>query len=143
MGAGSRQEENLSRRAFIRRCAQRLISAIGAGLLAYPILSFVTFRKSRKKTVVFPAKDQSDAVSFKEGVFLIRRKGDTYAFTNKCTHLGCRFNFDPLSRTFRCPCHGSVFDLRGKRLKGPAKRDLEKLPLAEKRNGDIQVAVTL
>jgi ubiquinol-cytochrome c reductase iron-sulfur subunit len=43
-----------------------------------------------------------------------------------CTHLGCV----PISngKGWRCPCHGSVFDLSGRILSGPAPRNLEVPP---------------
>ncbi len=43
-----------------------------------------------------------------------------------CTHLGCV----PIDngKGWRCPCHGSVFDLSGRILKGPAPTNLEVPP---------------
>lgn len=42
----------------------------------------------------------------------------------KCTHLHCGLRYNPVSKTFDCPCHGSRFDEAGKNLIGPAKKDL-------------------
>jgi Rieske Fe-S protein len=76
-------------------------------------------------------------------VYLIRAGEEAYAFSAKCTHLGCRFNYDPISRRFRCPCHGSVFDLSGKRLAGPAEKDLERAPLSMTKGGERVVTLDL
>ncbi len=42
----------------------------------------------------------------------------------KCTHLRCGLRYNPISRTFDCPCHGSRFDENGVGFIGPAKKDL-------------------
>lgn len=42
----------------------------------------------------------------------------------RCTHLGCKLTWNPDEGTYDCPCHGSRFDADGKRLEGPAQRDL-------------------
>ena len=49
-------------------------------------------------------------------------------FSPICTHLGCRFNWNPDTRHFECPCHGSVYSIDGKVLAGPAPRSLDTLP---------------
>ena len=39
---------------------------------------------------------------------------------NKCTHLGCTPNFVPDQAIWRCPCHGSQYDVTG-RVIGPPR----------------------
>lgn len=41
-----------------------------------------------------------------------------------CTHLKCKLDVAGNGEGFKCPCHGSTFDLTGKVLKKPAKKDL-------------------
>jgi ubiquinol-cytochrome c reductase cytochrome b subunit len=45
-----------------------------------------------------------------------------------CPHLGCHYDWNPQSKTFICPCHGSVYSIDGKVLGGPAPRPLDTLP---------------
>ena len=52
-------------------------------------------------------------------------------FSPLCPHLGCRYNWDSNTGRFLCPCHGSVYDLEGAHLAGPAPRGLDPLPLRE------------
>ncbi|WP_447983716.1 QcrA and Rieske domain-containing protein [Nitrospira sp. Nam74] len=54
---------------------------------------------------------------------------DVTAFSPQCTHLGCGYRWDDSNRKFECPCHGSVFDLNGAVLGGPAPRPLDRLPV--------------
>jgi Rieske Fe-S protein len=49
------------------------------------------------------------------------------AFSTVCPHLGCGVDYDERTRTFECPCHGSSFDLEGRRRSGPSPRDLDEL----------------
>lgn len=44
-----------------------------------------------------------------------------------CTHLGCIISWDKKNKNWSCPCHGSRFDIEGRVLEGPAKKDLEKI----------------
>ena len=71
--------------------------------------------------------------------FVVREAGRIYAMYARCTHLGCTVNWFPGLRIFKCPCHGSTFDSDGKWISGPARKDLQPLPLEEKPNGDVEV----
>ena len=42
-----------------------------------------------------------------------------------CTHGVCDVEWDSSLSLVRCPCHGSVFDIDGVVLQGPATRDLK------------------
>ena len=42
----------------------------------------------------------------------------------KCTHRACDLNYDPEGKNFKCPCHGSEFDLTGAVMIGPATKPL-------------------
>ena len=134
---------DMERREFIGKGIKRIFYALGAIILAYPAFSFMTFRRNRKKTIVFHPDEQTSIVNFKKGVFLLRQGSENYALSDRCTHLGCSLNYDPVSRKFRCPCHGSVFDVSGKWLSGPAKKDLYRVPMTKKASGDVEVTIIL
>ncbi len=43
----------------------------------------------------------------------------------KCTHLGCRLEWNEEEKTWECPCHGSRFDEKGEWKDNPSKKDLK------------------
>jgi menaquinol-cytochrome c reductase iron-sulfur subunit len=59
-------------------------------------------------------------------------------FSPICPHLGCHYNWNPVSGHFECPCHGSVYAPDGAVLGGPAPRRLDTLP-TKIENGELYV----
>ena len=62
---------------------------------------------------------------------LVHPNPETFvAFRRTCTHAGCTVDIAPDGRTFRCPCHGAVFDAgTGSVLAGPAPAPLPAIPV--------------
>jgi nitrite reductase/ring-hydroxylating ferredoxin subunit len=58
-----------------------------------------------------------------EEILLVNLENRIYALNNTCTHHGCRLSEGTLEGgTVRCPCHGSVFNIKtGEVVEGPAK----------------------
>ena len=44
----------------------------------------------------------------------------------RCPHLGCALRWNKAEHSWDCPCHGSRFDAKGKRLNDPATDDMKK-----------------
>ncbi len=133
----------LERREFIQKGAVWAGYALGALTLAFPVFSFIGFRKISEKTITFPPDDQHAVANFKEGVYLMPSKEGFRALSAKCPHLGCTVNFDGISQTFKCPCHGSTFNASGKWISGPAKRNLQSLPVKKTPDGDIETVIKI
>lgn len=53
-------------------------------------------------------------------------QGVVHAVSSVCTHQGCQVAFNPIERSWDCPCHGSRFDVDGNVLHGPAMKSLAK-----------------
>jgi cytochrome b6-f complex iron-sulfur subunit len=67
-------------------------------------------------------------INMPKGMFwLVRTQNNRVAAIYKvCTHLGCLFNWDTPAERYRCPCHGSQFQLDGTYIRGPAPRSLDR-----------------
>jgi len=70
------------------------------------------------------------------GVFVYRKsQTEVVAFSNVCTHLGCRVNWQADKQEYICPCHDGHFSIDGKVVSGPPPRPLDKY--VTKVSGDI------
>ena len=47
-----------------------------------------------------------------------------HTFSAKCTHLGCTIRWNPVEKSFDCPCHGSRFYNNGNVINAPANKPL-------------------
>lgn len=70
-----------------------------------------------------------DVVKVREGKFyLTRTEEGLNALYWKCVHLGCTVPYEGGDK-FACPCHGSVYDLNGQNVAGPAPRPLDQMEI--------------
>jgi cytochrome b6-f complex iron-sulfur subunit len=67
---------------------------------------------------------------FLNGRFYVTQyQGGLRALYQKCPHLGCRVPFCDSAQQFQCPCHGSIYNIIGDYLGGPAPRGLDRFPI--------------
>src|SRR3954453_7923679 len=52
--------------------------------------------------------------------------GTLHQVSAVCTHLGCQVQWNRAERSWDCPCHGSLFDVSGRVIQGPAVKGLER-----------------
>lgn len=138
-----------SRRSFFSWMIGIATSVIGLSL-AIPLASYVISPSlKRRKTLwaeVGPTgslrtgepeeleyagtvKDGWRTITAKKAIWAVQQPaGDIIVFSPICPHLGCGFRWEAGDHKFHCPCHGSVYDVTGKVLAGPAPRPLDVLP---------------
>jgi Rieske Fe-S protein len=152
-------ERNPSRRGFLKAATVALGGAIGA-VLAVPLVRYLLFPLGRAtvsaadEPIDVAAADEvslgaaplrvqlrvpkvADAWAATRDVprgaaYLVRDEGgEIKAFSSACPHLGCAVDYHADAGVFQCPCHDSAFAARsGDKLRGPAKRGLDPLPVA-------------
>lgn len=71
-------------------------------------------------------------------LWVVRNQGSLFALQARCPHLGCTPRWEPQTKRFRCPCHGSQFSLEGIALNGPAKDPLMRAAIW-KDNGRVMI----
>jgi menaquinol-cytochrome c reductase iron-sulfur subunit len=60
------------------------------------------------------------------------------AISSRCMHLGCPVRWTSAAQRFICPCHGGVYDFRGKVTGGPPVRPLDHF-YTRMRNGQVEI----
>jgi cytochrome b6-f complex iron-sulfur subunit len=73
----------------------------------------------------------ASVTAFPQGRFYLVRLADGgfLALSSKCSHLGCAVPWSEKDSSFPCPCHASVFDMRGDVRSPPATRALDLFPI--------------
>jgi cytochrome b6-f complex iron-sulfur subunit len=104
--------------------------------LVWLAVSFLRPRKPKARTGDFGTLIEAGPVgSFKPDSVTAFPRGHFYlacladggflAVSRRCTHLGCTVPWDADRKRFVCPCHASVFDMRGNVIHSPAPRALD------------------
>lgn len=50
-------------------------------------------------------------------------RGEYHRIDLRCPHMGCQLLWNPIEKSWDCPCHGSRFDYTGKQMDDPARKD--------------------
>ena len=120
---------------------------LGLVALAELIWVGVSFLRPKKRKVLAEAADivvagpvdrfKPDSVTaFPRGRFYLARleNGGFLALSRECTHLGCTVPWVEEENRFVCPCHSSIFDIRGVVISLPAPRPLDIYPVTIENN---------
>lgn len=124
----------LSRRQFLRRGWKLggTLLAAAAGWTAYESLRpLATASAGGALNLGSPSSYAAGSATYiPDGRLFVANTGThLYALSQKCPHLGCRVPFCESSGRFECPCHGSIYDLGGEWIQGPAPRGMDRFPL--------------
>jgi arsenite oxidase small subunit len=70
---------------------------------------------------------------------------DIVAYSTMCTHQGCPTVYDANDRTFKCPCHFTIFDAEkgGQMVCGQATENLPQIVLEYNAKNDTVTAVAV
>lgn len=125
------------RRNFLVR-AQEIVKTIAYLALLLPLVKFISFTPPRKPNFVKVNRViKSGGFIIESDFIMFDLDGEPIAVSRKCTHLGCKLNFNELENMLVCPCHLSRFDKRGNRLSGPARLDLPTFKVDKTGSADV------
>lgn len=128
--------ENDARRSLLNR-VWLAVSGLALVQIAWLVGSFLKPLKSNDssnqsiKIIDAGPADRfvpNTVTAFPRGRFYLAclEDGGFLALSRRCTHLGCTVPWDPEKGQFACPCHASVFDIRGDVIQSPAPRPLDR-----------------
>src|SRR5439155_22472029 len=90
----------------------------------------LTVCETTQRDLVMPITDGYMEVAAVKSSWALRLStNEVTVCSSICTDVGCGYRWDAGEKEFKCPCHGSVFDLNGKVVGGPAPRSLDRLPV--------------
>lgn len=122
-----------------------LFFSLVAGLLS--VVDFykpkVLFGPSSRFKAGFPDEYPVGKVSTRwmkdNGVWIVRTERGIYAFLAICRHLGCIPDWVEEERLFKCPCHGSNYNIEGDVVGGPAPRPLFRVAVSYAPDGQLVI----
>ena len=128
-------ETEMSRRSFLNKL-WIVLGVLALAELVALVLAFFHPRKAREKagdsegileTGSVDKFAPNSVTAFVKGKFYLARleDGGFLALSRKCTHLGCTVPWSSKDMKFICPCHASVYDIRGEVVSAPAPRPLD------------------
>ena len=128
------------RRSFLRNMLNWTATFLGAALL-YPLFRFTDFTvKPKPRHIKVAAPLPVSGFHAERDFILFAREEQAWAVSRTCTHLGCRINFLEDKQLIECPCHQSRFTVQGKRLRGPAERNLPVYEVAVQKDADGSIS---
>jgi len=128
-----------SRRGFLNKL-WIVLGGLALVELVALVLAFFHPRKTSEKPGESAGLVEAGAVdkfplnsvtAFVRGKFYLARleDGGFLALSRKCTHLGCTVPWSSKEMKFVCPCHASVYNIRGEVVTAPAPRPLDLHPV--------------
>ncbi len=136
-------KKRMSRRRFLALTGWGAVAGVG-GILAAAMGGFLYPNALKIPPSVFPIGRPEDVLAQEGKVFLPAQKvflevmrGRVRCVTAICTHLGCTVN--AVETGFKCPCHGSTYDLDGRNTGGPAPSPLVYFQIYKGASGELLV----
>ena len=136
----------------VNKTRRRIVWYSVAGFLTTCFLMFVRFFLPRSITeppstfkIGFPG-DYALGVDTKYQqqyrIWVDKTSDRLFVVYARCTHLGCTPDWKPSENKFKCPCHGSGYDVEAINFEGPAPRPMDRAHVELDPEGQIVVDVS-
>ena len=131
-----------TRRAALRLAWTGIIAA--SALTIEPLVKYLTSNEDRLQSpsVVYdkPLDENSDWQNAGHARVWVKRDSlGVMALVATCTHLGCEVTYHPEKKEWLCPCHGSIYDVEGRPVSGPAPKALARVAVEIKADGSLMI----
>ncbi len=137
------KDPHISRRRFLALVGWGAVAGVG-GVLSAAMLGYLYPNALKIPPSVFSLGRPEDVLASEGRVFLPKQKvfvevsrGRVRCMTAICTHLGCTVN--AVETGYKCPCHGSTYDLQGLNTGGPAPSPLVYYNIYKGASGELLV----
>lgn len=123
------------------------LAAISAAIASAPFLfegcagGLVNYRTKLSGDAIIIPQKEAMVLQQPNGLMVVHARGlngpvvlrnvehEIVALSAICTHRGCEVR--PFPDSYECPCHGSVYDLDGSVIEGPARKPLQRFRVKE------------
>ena len=131
-----------TRRAVLRLAWVGIIAA--SALTIEPLVKYLTSKEDRLQSPLVaynkPLTENSDWQNTSNARVWVKRDSlGVMALVATCTHLGCEVNYRQEKKEWLCPCHGSIYDLEGRPVSGPALKALPRVAVELKPDGSLMI----
>ncbi len=137
------KDPKMSRRRFLALIGWGAVAGAG-GALGAAMLGYLYPNALKIPPSVFSIGRPEDVLTSEGRIFIPNQKaflevvrGRVRCMTAICTHLGCTVN--AVETGFKCPCHGSTYDLDGRNTGGPAPLPLVYYKIYKSASGELLV----
>jgi nitrite reductase/ring-hydroxylating ferredoxin subunit len=122
-----------------RRRALLIVAAVGLAAVAVAVVVSVMAGDDRLSLRTVPSGVSARRVG-RVDVFLVRDGRQVIAFVNSSQHMpGEKIWWCRKEEVFAAPTHGETFDAQGRRIGGPASRDLDRLAVSVGPDGKMSI----
>lgn len=133
----------------VNKMRRRIVWASVTGFLVTSFLMFLRFflpraifEPSSIIRIGFPDEygiGIDEKYKMKHRIWVDRTSDRLFVIFARCTHLGCTPDWKPSENKFKCPCHGSGYDIEGINFEGPAPRPMDRCRVELDAEGQIVV----
>ncbi|SPF31517.1 Rieske domain protein [Candidatus Desulfosporosinus infrequens] len=136
------RQSEWTRRAVLRLAWGGII--VAGALTIEPLVKYLTSQEDRLQSPLVlytkPLDKNSDWQNTAKARVWVRRDAlGVMALVATCTHLGCEVNYHPEKKEWLCPCHGSIYDVEGRPISGPAPKALPRVAVELQKDGSLMI----